>query len=602
MEIRKDQQEKGPLVAAILALVVLGMGSLLLTWRSIEHQRDIVMEHMLLSGRAIVGGVEASLVRLMRQLKTIPHDPQAVPPVVREMLQEITSTGEILFVALADGDGHVLISSAKEGGEVPIRFSDQALKSLDQLGTWHTMAKYGRKNTLVFAIRARPGISAVLEGNLPPEMLEGHGGLEPTTILLVGLNAEGHLAQFQQYRRAALFQTGYVFLAAVLLWFLAFAYLRRRDQGRRLVHLEQFQSRLLDSMPDGLVTLGPGGEILGANGAAGQLLCDNTPDCEKGRNGAMSLLGRTWDEFPFSPPHEQKEWEQCEYRGRHLEVLCLPFEDEQEEEGQEGSPRERYLVLVRDRTRIKSLEQNLHEARRLAAIGSLAAGVAHEVRNPLSSLRGFAQFFADKLRDEEPYASYSKTMVKEADRLNRVVTDLLYLARPRELAPQQVDLHEAAESLRRLLRFDLDHRHLEPGLDLQAPTVYADPDGLQQVLLNLLVNALESLENETGEIMLASRPAQGGVVIRVSDNGPGMDEETRQQAFEPFFTNKRKGTGLGLAIVQNIVSGHKGGVSIQSEPGRGTSIELFFPDQGEAPSEPRENAQTPDRSAEDTTS
>ena len=119
-------------------------------------------------------------------------------------------------------------------------------------------------------------------------------------------------------------------------------------------------------------------------------------------------------------------------------------------------------MLIRDRTQIRSLEEDLNEAKRLAAIGSLAAGVAHEVRNPLSAIRGFAQLFATKLKGQAPLDQYATTMVQEADRLNRVVTDLLYLAKPRQLDPMETDLTQVGESLKQLMRFDFEDKQTEP--------------------------------------------------------------------------------------------------------------------------------------------
>ena len=252
-------------------------------------------------------------------------------------------------------------------------------------------------------------------------------------------------------------------------------------------------------------------------------------------------------------------------------------------------------MLLRDRTRMRHLEDDLAEAKRLAAIGSLAAGVAHEIRNPLSSLRGFAQLFATKLKGQEPLASYACTMVQEADRLNRVVTDLLYLARPRDIAPLQLDLPSLGESLHGLLRFDLERKNVAPVFDFAAPTAFADEDALKQAILNLVVNALDALPDEGGRLTIASSRESAqwedthepGVWISVTDNGQGMDEAVREHAFEPFFTAKRQGTGLGLAIVQGIMRAHRGRALIESTPGQGTSVRLFFPDGAAATGAPR---------------
>ncbi|HWR03306.1 MAG TPA: ATP-binding protein, partial [Humidesulfovibrio sp.] len=439
------------------------------------------------------------------------------------------------------------------------------------------------------------GMTPGLPAGMPAEMLDdmppppGRQGIGrspefPSMFIMAGLNPRRHLDQFQAYRRAAMLQAGYVFGAASLLWVLAFAYLRRRDQALKAARLERFQSKLLDNMPDGLVTLSADGSILSANGSAARLLL--AEGATPAQRDAESLTGRNWSEFPFAglaagtDAAKPYQWRQFEHAGKVVEILSLTLQADASSEGAGGER----MVLLRDRTRIKTLEEDLAEAKRLAAIGSLAAGVAHEIRNPLSSLRGFAQLFATKLKGQEPLASYAATMVQEADRLNRVVTDLLFLARPRDLAPAEVDLKRMAESLRGLLRFDLENKAVTPLLELQTDTVYADEDALKQCLLNLLVNALDALPETGGRLTIASlrgNPEEDGapgVWISVADNGAGMAEDVRAKAFEPFFTDKRQGTGLGLAIVQGIMRGHRGRALIESKPGQGTTLRLFFPD------------------------
>ena len=239
-------------------------------------------------------------------------------------------------------------------------------------------------------------------------------------------------------------------------------------------------------------------------------------------------------------------------------------------------------MLIRDRTQLRELEEDLNEAKRLAAIGSLAAGVAHEVRNPLSSLRGFAQLFATKLKGQAPLDQYAAAMVQEADRLNRVVTDLLYLARPRQLDPMDINLSRLGDSIRQLMRFDFQDKDIEPEFEFGPDPVHADQDALRQVLLNLISNSLDAIQgcsecDKPGRIRLTSVQGKDGVWIIVADNGPGMDPEIRDDVFKPFITGKKTGTGLGLAIVQNIMRAHKGEVVIHSEQGEGTEMKLFFP-------------------------
>ncbi len=638
MELRTFKRDKGPVLAAVIALLGLGLGSMFLTWQNIRRQRDLVDQHMELAGTVVVHGVEANLMRVMHTLRRSPDTANRFFPVVHELFKEMTASGDVVFVGVFDEDGRLVVSSSNDDQKQPLVLPEVIVASLEVRGHWSGPLIYNGKRAIFSAVRARPNLSILSEGvrmgfPLPPPEPEmgpepapppdgpdagegprgGHmsGPMRdadgqrgdsaddgpgdphrefnrtpelPSMFLMAGLNPQRHMSQFQAYRRAAMLQAGYVFGAASLLWILAFAYLRRRDQALKAARLERFQSKLLDNMPDGLITLDKDGAILSANGSAVRLLLGEEAEGGDDKRAA-ELLGRGWSEFPFpdlstwevSTPYQ---WRQCEHAGKVLEILCLPLQADASSGGESGER----LVLLRDRTRLKNLEEDLAEAKRLAAIGSLAAGVAHEIRNPLSSLRGFAQLFATKLKGQEPLASYAGTMVQEADRLNRVVTDLLYLARPRDLAPTEVDLPRLMESLRGLMRFDLEHKGVTPEVALGVENVYADEDALRQALLNLLVNALDALPDSGGRLVISAErqePAEeqpAGVWIVVTDNGPGMSEEVRAKAFEPFFTDKRQGTGLGLAIVQGIMRGHRGRAVIESGPGEGASVRLFFPD------------------------
>lgn len=593
MEVHSSGKEKGPLVALVLALIVLGLGSLYLTWRSIAHQRELVEEHMIMTGSSIVRGVDNNLMRIVRSLRMNPTAAPLFPTMAEELFMELAKSDDILFISLFDEEGKPLVTSEKDKTRPKIGLPENVRGAVDTGRTWHVMAEFGPQDVLISGLRVRGSVGTLVHGGQPgfsrrrgmgmgDGMGEHMGEPEESAPvhLIVGFNAEKYLSQFRQYRRAAIYQTGYVFLAAVVLWSLAFAYLRRRGEGRKLVRMERFQNKLLDNMPDGLVTLSETGRVMAANRSAKQLLAP--VDAE----GVYEIIGAYWQDLPFGRPTGEPvggapyEWEQVDYQGRQLEILSLPFQGRDEEAAPELGQR---LVLVRDRTEIRSLEENLNEAKRLAAIGSLAAGVAHEVRNPLSSLRGFAQLFANKLKGQAPLDEYATTMVQEADRLNRVVTDLLYLARPRQLDPVPTRLAEVGESLRQLLRFDLQNKDVELQFEFGQDPVHADQDALRQVLLNLISNSLDAIAGcedcpRPGNVVLTSERDDDGVWVIVADDGPGMDPDMDEDVFKPFVTGKKTGTGLGLAIVQNIMRAHRGQVVIDSDPGQGTRMKLFFPD------------------------
>ncbi|WP_432737971.1 two-component system sensor histidine kinase NtrB [Maridesulfovibrio sp. FT414] len=573
MELSSRKSQKLPLALALLALVLLGAGSLYLTWHNLQQMHQTVFEHMLLSARSIARGLDIQLVEGARRMRRPGgqnghgmHNrrmPDELIPDARELFQEMVAQGDLLYIALYGPDHNPLL--VVEKGDKPFSPPPEMFRMLDSIRESSTPVIIDGKAALLYGTIGQPMLLRIYGDPrfrfLPPQ--------DQGTYLLLGLNAEKHLHQFKQYRRAALLQTGYIFLAGFVLWLLAVAYFQRREQGKKLVRLERFQANLLDNMPDGLLTLSMDGTILSANGSALKLL-DSPAD--------EALVGMNWNSFSYETLQEfQRDnvvWKHALLSGKNLEFIFFPYFESQDEK--------RTMIIIRDRTDIAGLEEDLYEARRLASIGSLAAGVAHEIRNPLSSLRGFAQLFAEKFKDEQPYGTFATTMLGEADRLNRVVTDLLYLSKPHELEPSRLDLDDICRSMQTLMGFDLEHKGAVINTDLRAETVYADPDAIRQVLLNLLVNSLDAVPEGDGEISISAEQNGHGVWISVCDNGPGMPDEIRKHALEPFFTDKPKGTGLGLAIVNTIMRGHNGRVTIsgqgESAQPHGTCVKLFFPD------------------------
>jgi signal transduction histidine kinase len=246
------------------------------------------------------------------------------------------------------------------------------------------------------------------------------------------------------------------------------------------------------------------------------------------------------------------------------------------------------LRLIARHTRLHELEQSLAEAEKKAAVGVLAAGVAHEIRNPLAALRGFAQYFAKKFSGVTPDEEYAQTMVREADRLNRVVTDLLYLTRDKVTQKYPVVLSQLVSDLSDLLRFDLESRQVSLSTDLQVDMLLADADSLKQALLNLILNSLDAFEDVCSDHS-PSRPARfiqirsfgrdGLTCLEVEDNGRGMTDEQKRKAVDAFFSTKAKGTGLGLSLVDKIMREHGGKILISSESGQGCKVSLYFSNQ-----------------------
>ena len=243
------------------------------------------------------------------------------------------------------------------------------------------------------------------------------------------------------------------------------------------------------------------------------------------------------------------------------------------------------VVTFKDLGHIKHLEEQVRRADRLAAVGSLAAGVAHEIRNPLGSVKGLAQLLKEDLKDDDPKKSYAEVIVKEVDRLNKVVEELLSFARPdaSELEANfvEVNINDVIEQTLLLATHDSKKAKIEIFKEFftDMPLLLADAKKLQQAFLNIIFNAFSAMENG-GNLTISTGFNKDTKVINISfaDTGVGISADGLKKIFDPFYTAKAIGTGLGLTITHQIIASHKGKIDVKSELGEGTVFTINLPE------------------------
>ncbi len=239
-----------------------------------------------------------------------------------------------------------------------------------------------------------------------------------------------------------------------------------------------------------------------------------------------------------------------------------------------------HVILFKDLTEVRALRREIERSRRLASVGSLAAGVAHEIRNPLSSIKGFATYFKERYQHVPEDSQTANIMIQEVDRLNRVVSQLLEFARPVKISPLATSLPRLIEDSLKLVQQKAQHKQITISNSTASAEkeVHLDPDRINQVLLNLYLNAIESM-NAGGELGVKTGVREDGksIEIQVSDTGCGIDQDDLTKIFDPYYTTKTSGTGLGLAIAHNIIEAMGGSISVASQLGRGTTFRLVFP-------------------------
>lgn len=243
-----------------------------------------------------------------------------------------------------------------------------------------------------------------------------------------------------------------------------------------------------------------------------------------------------------------------------------------------------YVGFNIDITALESLQVRLSRAENLATLGQVAAGIAHELRNPLVGIGSTAKVLLDDFEPADAKRKEVEVILAETRRLDRIVNEIVDFARVRRIAPTRVDLTQLVDEVAKLLHPQLEQKHLALKINLSPMIneVHADRDQLRQVLLNVVHNALEAtpdggspIQITTDELFREDRP---GIMIQVKDAGHGISQELIGQIFQPFVTSgKRSGTGLGLAICKNIIEAHGGDIYASSEVGKGTILGIWMP-------------------------
>lgn len=236
--------------------------------------------------------------------------------------------------------------------------------------------------------------------------------------------------------------------------------------------------------------------------------------------------------------------------------------------------------VVSDITEQVLLERRMARAEQLALIGEMAAGLAHEVKNPLAGMKGALEIILEDLPDGNPHRPVLHHVLEEIQRINRIITDLLDYARPRPPSHVQTDVNRLVEHVVSATRVQLVNNHItvefQPAPEL--PSIIVDPDELQKVVLNLLLNAIQAVHDH-GHIVVRTSydPQERAIKLSVTDDGEGIPPENLDKIFRPFFTTKKRGTGLGLATCQRIVTGYGGTITVTSEVGKGSTFTVTLP-------------------------
>jgi two-component system sensor histidine kinase PilS (NtrC family) len=340
--------------------------------------------------------------------------------------------------------------------------------------------------------------------------------------------------------------------------------LEEKDSDLR--DLTYFNVRVIESLPSGLFTTDTNGNVMIFNRAAAKITERPRDDIIGGKiDAALPFLT-----FPF---REGRFEGLLETEGKPSKIIGITISVLQDLSGQKTG----YIGVFQDLTQLKTLEAEIKQKEKWAAIGELSANIAHEIRNPLASMRGSIEML---MEDKVPGKHREKLMeiaLKEMERVNAIITDFLTYSSPRPLQLQEVDVHLLLNETLSLLRNRVQESgNIKITREFDGPLLlFADQQKIRQVFWNLGLNSIESMA-KGGELSVSTRDSGGTVHIFFTDTGPGINPASIDKIFYPFYTTKDRGTGLGLSIAYRIIEEHNGKLRAHSVPGIKTTFEIIL--------------------------
>ena len=539
---------------AISAIAVLAVILSLMIFMQFQQRKDQAVTLFVEKGATLIQSFEAGLRDRLNRDEDMFY--------LRKLLMETAQQPDIDYMIVTDSKGQILADSD------PSMLGRPYGLDLD-------MKKIAGNLEVRWRQAANPegaGTFEVYRGFSPRRAGDGKGDRRPS-VVFVGFNME----KIEKASREDTIRTVTRALVLVLIGSLAIVSLflvqAYRLARSSLSRITVFSEALVKHMPIGLLAVDKHGRIVACNEQANEFFTGSCPEATGREAGDLlpvpfsMVLDKINDQTALI---EEDIAISSEKDGNQMwEVVAAAFADDDVHEGK--------ILLARNVTAIRQLEQEVARSRHLNAIGSLAAGVAHEIRNPLSSIKGFAVYFKQRLSGNKEDEETADIMIAETERLNRVISQLIEFARPLTLKREPTSLTDLVRHTIRLVEAEAKKNAVE--IDVKAgenlPQADIDPDKIKQVLLNIFLNALSAMP-AGGRLLLELSAQKDWMDVAVSDTGSGIKEEDLPRIYDPYFTSKPAGTGLGLAVVQKIMDAHGGLVQMESKAGSGTKVTLRF--------------------------
>jgi two-component system sensor histidine kinase HydH len=569
------------------AVVVLLPVIIFITVENINRQKEKSIQLMLEKAAALIRSFEAGT-------RTGMMGRQWGQFQLQQLLSETAQQPDIVYLMVTDDTGKILADNISEQIGA-VYGTDLNLKDISRSDSlhWRSISRPDGQNVFEVYRQFTPIGPPQGMGMMQRHMrMMGRQSQSPwqsnksisdaPRIIYVGLD----MNPIEEARRADVRHA--VMMGAILLlvgfagFTLLFMVQSYRSTRASLSRIKAFSDNVVENLPIGLIALDHQGKIAAFNNSAEPILQLSARQII-GEEASGVIPAELLEQINNSKNRDEvieKEIECNTAEGKivPLEIGVSSLKDENDIFL--GN-----ILLFKDLTEVRALRKEVARSQRLASVGRLAAGVAHEIRNPLSSIKGFATYFKERYPDKPDDQQTANIMIQEVDRLNRVVGQLLEFARPITVKPRRISLQALLKDSIKLIEDRAAEKNISirTQYDTQVDEAWGDPDRINQILLNLYLNAMDAMESG-GELKVGLSSDSNGrqFIITISDTGCGIAAENLSQIFDPYFTTKSSGTGLGLAIAHNAIEAMGGRIQVESTKEIGTTFTVILPNSEES--------------------
>jgi len=563
LEAAKSFKISKPAFFILLTSIILCIILAIATVSNLKRGQELMELSFLRQGTTMIHAFEAGSRTSMLFRRSAGHNPLV------DLASEVLKDRGIAYIRIIDSLDNVVVNE----GPVPAT-KIKSRKDLLNTGQ-HPVYSISWENS-IFEVSKE--FNPIETSNSGMSMMERRWkqwnlNFKPVGQMYISIGFYTH--EFEHAKQGDMYHTIFMLAMLVLLCFAGIYFLilyqKMKMTHATLINTRLYANNVLESIPDALITLDTSNRIVSCNKniekivhmkinkMVGQSIFDIYPDCPREMIESDSNVLEVSADF------------------KNISGVNVPIKIGSARLIDHLNTRIGRVLVMRDVGNIKKMEVQLERSRRLAALGSMAAGIAHEIRNPLGTLRGLAHFFGAEDGASEACKNYSVFMISEVDRLNQLVSELLQFSAPQKLVFEKINIEALVDKVITLMGNDFKDKGVtfEPKID-HLTVLFGDNDLILQTLLNLLKNSLSA--TKSGDNIVLTISSNGEIpFLSIEDSGKGMSDDTQNKMFDPFFTDSESGTGLGLAVCHQIIEQHHGTVEVKSEINQGTTITIHLP-------------------------